>query len=288
MPGRDLVALYQIYPRSQIEQFCSAEITPIEQGLKEVEIHEMALRLIAAGEVNRAYELVCHPLIVTDLRIQGGLKESFIEAFNGMRADEVVKILSKDPVLRCRDVFLQQRILSCTPVIEEDDVMLLSSAITDQGMRDRVLVSYIVSVDWPVPDRMSFLIKDPTYIAELADRLTSKGQIPLSERLNTVRKLASAEGRDPIFFDLVMSSFGFMSVNRGDYNDALAAINSIQIPEMREESRLSISRTYRKDQGMQRWLAWWKFHGCDAGLNFIKTPIPEVAPLPAALIDMIL
>ncbi len=287
MPGRDLASLYQIYPRSQIEQFCSAEITPIEQGLKEVEIQEMALKLIAAGQVNRAYELLCHPLIATDLRIQGSLKGSFIEAFNGIRADEVVRILSKDPVLRCRDIFLQRRILSCKPVIEEDDIMLLSSAITDQSMRDRVLVSYIVSVDWPVPDRMTFLIKDPIYIAELADELGSKGQIPLSERLNTARQLASAAGRDPIFFDLVMSRFGFMSVNRGDYNDGLAAMNCIQIPEMREGNKLSISRTCRAEQGMQKWVAWWQSHDCDEGLNFFKMPMPK-ASLPEALIDMIL
>ncbi len=287
MPGRDLVSLYQMYPRSQIEQFCSADTNPIEQGLKEVEIQKMALGMIAAGEISRAYELLCHPLIATDLLIQGSLKESFIEAFNGMRADEVVRILSKDPLLRCRDIFLQQRIVSCIPVIEEDDVMLLSSAIRDQSMRDRVLVSYIVSVDWPVPDRMTLLIQDPRSIAELADALSIKGQIPLSERLNTVQQLASAEGRDPIFFDLVMTRFGFMSINRGKYNDALAAMNCIQIPEMREGNKLSISRTCRAEQGMQKWVAWWQSHDCDEGLNFFKMPMPK-ASLPEALIDMIL
>ncbi|MEI8329252.1 MAG: hypothetical protein WCG14_04565 [Chlamydiia bacterium] len=207
LSGTEIIGLHQSYPRPQIAQFLAAAKRQVLTASEYVELEEIGLGLLAAGQVEQAYQVMSHPSLSENLLLAGRCKPAFIGAFNDMRVGQVLTILNQDSISARRDLFLQERIGHCSDSMEAEDVVLLASEITNTKIQADSLMRYALCVDWDTAVQITGLIQDPRYIAEIADQFGAKEGAALTERLDRALEIVSVEGRDAIFFDLVMCRF---------------------------------------------------------------------------------
>ena len=285
LSGTEIIGLHQSYPRPQIAQFLAEAKRQVLTASEYVELEEMGLGLLAAGQVEQAYQVMSHPSLSENLLLAGRCKRAFIGAFNEMRVGQVLTILKQDSISARRDLFLQERIGRCSDSIEAEDVVLLASEITNTKIQSDSLMRYALCVDWNTAVQITSLIQDPRYIAEIADQFGAKEGAALTERLDMALEIGSVEGRDAMFFDLVMCRFVAVCQDRKEYNEALSFADLIKSPPLQEGNRLSISRQVRITEGHEGWLGFWKSHGCAKELNCITMP-RTIRPLDQGSVEM--